>query len=143
MAANQQTNGARRRRERGQSLVELALTLPVLLTLLIGLVEVGNALNAYMTVVDAGRDAARLGSKNAVSDAEIKNLVVMDMDRLPNLVNPDEDITVERNVPSMPGRSTLRVKVCYNHSLILGVPLVTPDPLRMCSSTTMPLLVLN
>ena len=141
MAANQQTNGARRRRERGQSLVELALTLPVLLTLLIGLVEVGNALNAYMTVVDAGRDAARLGSKNAVSDAEIKNLVVMDMDRLPNLVNPDDDITVERNV--MTGRSSLRVKVCYNHSLILGVPLVTPDPLRMCSSTTMPLLVLN
>jgi hypothetical protein len=142
MAANQQSNRARRRSERGQSLVELAFTLPVLLILLIGVVEVGNSLNAYMTVVDAGRDAARLGSKGAVSDAEIKNLVVMDMDRLPNLVNPATDITVERDVMG-PDQPSIRVKVCYDHSLILNVPLVLSGPLRMCSSTTMPLLSVN
>jgi hypothetical protein len=139
MAANQRTKGSRRRGERGQSLVELAFTLPVLLILLVGVVEVGNGLNTYMTVVDAARDAARLGSKGAVSDPEIKNLAVMDMGRLPNLVNPDSDITVERNVMG-PDEPSIRVKVCYNHSPILHLPLVMPDPLRMCSSTTMPLL---
>jgi len=118
--------------------VELALTLPVLLLLLVGLVEVGNALNAYMTVVDVARDGARLGSKGAASDDDIKNLVVTETDRLPNPVNPANDVTVERDV--VPGRSSIRVRVCYDHSLILGVPLVTPDPLRMCSSTTMPTL---
>ena len=118
--------------------MELALTLPVLLLLLVGLVEVGNALNAYMTVVDVARDGARLGSKGAASDDDIKNLVVTETDRLPNPLNPASDVTVERDV--VPGRSSIRVRVCYDHSLILGVPLVTPDPLRMCSSTTMPTL---
>jgi hypothetical protein len=117
-------------------MVELALTLPVLLLLLIGVVEVGNALNAYLTVVDVARDGARLGSKGAASDDDIKNLVVTEMDRLPDGVDPANDITVQRN--TVPGSQSIRVQVCYDHSLILHVPLVTPDPLRMCSTTTMP-----
>ena len=136
MAVGQRRKGRRSTGERGQSFVELALTLPVLLLLLVGLVEVGNALNAYITVVDAGRDGARLGSKGAASDDEIKNLVVTEMDRLPDGVDPATDITVERDV--VPDSPSIRVKVCYDHSLILHLPLVTPDPLRMCSTTTMP-----
>jgi Flp pilus assembly protein TadG len=116
-------------------MVELALTLPVLLLLLVGLVEVGNALNAYMTVVDVARDGARLGSKGAASDDQIKDLVITETDRLPNGVDR-ADITVQRN--TVPGSQSIRVQVCYDHSLILHVPLVTPDPLRMCSTTTMP-----
>jgi hypothetical protein len=136
MAVDQSRCDRKRRGERGQSLVELALTLPVLLLLLIGVVEVGNALNAYITVVDAARDGARLGSKGSASDDDIKNLVVTEMGRLPNGVNPASDITVQRN--TVPGSQSIRVEVCYDHSLILHVPLVTPDPLRMCSTTTMP-----
>lgn len=123
--------------------MELALTLPVLLLLLIGVVEVGNALNAYLTVVDVARDGARLGSKGAATDAQIQNLVVTETDRLPNDVQL-ADITVTHNpMPGYPNRKSIRVTVCYDHSLILGVPLVTPDPLRMCSSTTMPTLDVN
>jgi hypothetical protein len=103
---------------------------------LIGVVEVGNALNAYLTVVDVARDGARLGSKGAASDNDIKNLVVTEMGRLPDGVDPDSDITVERN--TVPGSQSIRVQVCYDHSLILHVPFVMPDPLRMCSTTTMP-----
>jgi Flp pilus assembly protein TadG len=120
--------------------VELALTLPVLLLLLVGVVEVGNGLNAYMTVVDAARDGARLGSKGAASDAEIKSLVQTEMGRLPGQVQLG-DITVERNVllgPSPPSAPGIRVTVCYNHPPILPVPLVMPNPLRMCSTTIMP-----
>jgi Flp pilus assembly protein TadG len=61
MAVDQSRSGRKRRGERGQSLVELALTLPVLLLLLVGVVEVGNGLNAYLTVVDAAREGARYG----------------------------------------------------------------------------------
>jgi Flp pilus assembly protein TadG len=77
--------------------------LPVLLLLLVGLVEVGNALNAYLTVVDAARDGARLGSKGSlVSDDQIKALVVKETGRLPNAVNPASDVTVERQVLGLP-----------------------------------------
>ena len=118
--------------------MELALTLPVLLLLLIGVVEVGNALNAYLTVVDVARDGARLGSKGAASDDQIKNLVVTETGRLPNQVQL-ADITVTHNPMSgYPNRKSIRVTVCYDHSPILPVPLVIPNPLRMCSTTTMP-----
>ena len=46
MAVDQSGSGRKRRGERGQSLVELALTLPVLLLLLVGVAELGNSLNA-------------------------------------------------------------------------------------------------
>jgi Flp pilus assembly protein TadG len=61
----------RRRSERGQSLVELALMLPVILFLLVGVVEVGNALNAYLTLVDGARDGARW-LQRAASDDDIR-----------------------------------------------------------------------
>lgn len=50
-----------RARTRGQSLVELALFLPILLILLSGLVEFGLGLNAYVNVVEAAREGARAG----------------------------------------------------------------------------------
>ena len=89
MAAGQRTRGTRGRGERGQSMVELALPIPVLLLLLVGVVEVGNALNSYMTVVDAARDGARLGSRGSgMPDSQIRTLVVTEMGRLPNQVSP-------------------------------------------------------
>ena len=48
----------RRSRERGQALVEMALTLPLLLLLLLGLVCVGQILLANYTVSQAARAAA-------------------------------------------------------------------------------------
>lgn len=46
----------------GQSLVELTLTLPILLIMLLGLTEIGWYANNYMTLLDAVREAGRYGS---------------------------------------------------------------------------------
>ena len=62
--------------ELGQSAAELGIMLPLLLILVLGVVEVNNALNAYITVVNSSRDGARLGSKGAASSTEIQALVV-------------------------------------------------------------------
>ncbi len=51
-----------KRKTKGQSLVEVALTLPILLMLLSGLVELGFMLNYYLSLVDASREVARLFS---------------------------------------------------------------------------------
>lgn len=50
----------RRRRSRGQSLVEFALILPVFILLLVGLFDVGRAVYGYNTVSNASREAARV-----------------------------------------------------------------------------------
>jgi len=51
--------GMRRTKSRGQSLVELTLTLPLILMLFSGMVEFGFMLNYYLSLLDATRFAAR------------------------------------------------------------------------------------
>ena len=49
-------------REKAQAMVELALTLPLLLILMLGIIEFGRLLFVYSTVITATREAARYGS---------------------------------------------------------------------------------
>jgi len=49
--------------DKGQSLVEFAITLPILLLMLIGLVEVGAALRNYLVVVNANREGTRFAAR--------------------------------------------------------------------------------
>ena len=51
-----------RKRPRGQSLVEFALMLPILLLLLSGLFEFGFLFTQYLAVLDSARNAARFSS---------------------------------------------------------------------------------
>ncbi len=51
---------SRDKRERGAVLVELALALPILLLLLLGIIEAGLALSAQITMRHAAAEAARL-----------------------------------------------------------------------------------
>jgi hypothetical protein len=51
-----------RSRAKAQSLVEIAITLPVLLILLSGMIELGFMLNYYLSLLDSTREAARLYS---------------------------------------------------------------------------------
>jgi hypothetical protein len=60
------TDQAHRARQRGQSAVELALIAPFLLLLMLGTVEIGNALNSYVTLVNSAREGARLGARGNV-----------------------------------------------------------------------------
>lgn len=123
---------------RGQSLIELAVVLPLLLVLVVGVVEVADSLNTYITIVDAARDGARLGSKNVASDAEIRSLILKETTRLRDPIDPNTDITIQD--VTVNGVPALRVQVCNDRSLILRIPLVLPESFRMCSTTTMRLL---
>jgi Flp pilus assembly protein TadG len=122
-------------RERGQALAESALMLPIFLILLVGVVEVTNAMNTYVTIVSSARDGARLGSKGLASDTEIKNLVVTETDRLRIPVDPVNDITVTHT--TVDGVEAVRVEVCNDHEPLLGIPLIMPSVFRMCSTTSM------
>ncbi|WP_053361541.1 TadE/TadG family type IV pilus assembly protein [Bacillus sp. FJAT-27251] len=48
--------------EKGQSLVEFALVLPLLMMLLFGIIDFGRIFHAYLTIDHAGREAARAAS---------------------------------------------------------------------------------
>ncbi len=124
--------------QRGQALVELALVLPLLVILLLGIAEAGNMLNAYLTVVEASREGARLVVREGES-ADVKGMVETIMERLPTSqvavrVRYGEDDAGERMVT---------VEVKYEYRFLFGALPLTPGdepyllPLR--ATTSMPL----
>lgn len=59
--------------EKGQSLIEIAVTLPVILLILLGTVDFGLALFSYSILRDAAQEGALYGSFNPSNNAEIEN----------------------------------------------------------------------
>jgi len=127
---------AKKAGELGQAVVEMALVLPIFVVLLSGVIEIGDAINSYLTVIDTSRDGARLASKGQATDAQIRNMTAVEMDRLRDPFSPVDDMTITHGV--VPGDASIRVRVCSNHSLMLpGLEIILDDPFRMCASTTM------
>lgn len=61
------------RAEKGQSLIELAVTLPIILLILLGTIDFGMALFSYSILRDAAQEGALYASFNPSNEAEIEN----------------------------------------------------------------------
>jgi Flp pilus assembly protein TadG len=77
---------AHRRRwrgERGQALVEMALVLPVLLLLLIGMLEFSRAWGAKQAITDAAREGARLAvvANDDVDQTDVTTAIATSLSR--------------------------------------------------------------
>jgi Flp pilus assembly protein TadG len=77
---------------KGQATVEMAVILPILLMLLLGLVDVARMANAYLTVQHAAREAVRAGTTGA-SDAEVTqrardSMVALEPNRITISISP-------------------------------------------------------
>ncbi len=105
---------SRWRDERGQSAVELALVLPLLALLALGLVQVGLVVRDQLLVLQAARDAVR---QAAVSD---DHGAVTDAARGATTLDPRR-FEVDVGPRGAPG-STVRVRVHYRAPTV--VPLV-------------------
>jgi Flp pilus assembly protein TadG len=94
----------RRRGSKGQATVEMALVLPILMWLLVGMVDIARMANAYLTIQHASREAVRLGitgaSDTAVGQRAKSSAVALDPTRLTVTITPlggkfsGSDITV-------------------------------------------------
>jgi Flp pilus assembly protein TadG len=69
---------SRRNEERGQAFVELALVLPILLLLLLGVIQFGNVFRDYIALTDATRVGAR--------QASVSRSIQPDANRIPLVV---------------------------------------------------------
>jgi len=52
-------------------MIEFTLALPVLLIMFLGLIELGLAMHAYLVLVNANREGARLGARGVFTDEQI------------------------------------------------------------------------
>ena len=66
----------RRRRQKGNAMVETALTFLVFFTLLLGLVDIGQMLFLHQSLVERVRNAVRWGSVNNYDPTSMQNLVL-------------------------------------------------------------------
>src|SRR5690242_1573446 len=62
------------RRRRAQSLVEFALTLPILLLLIFGIIEFGRIFQAWVTLQNAARVAIRYAVTGMYDEAMFPNI---------------------------------------------------------------------
>ena len=121
------------RGERGQSAVEVALVLPVLLLMLAGMVDFGRAFRGYIVVNNAAREGARYGSLFPHDADGIVNAAKQGGADIGPLLGAD-DIDIEGL--GAPGGDTIRVTVTYQLPTIFGSIIGAPS-LALRGSTAM------
>jgi len=119
---------------RGQSLVELALTLPVILLMLFGIIELGRAFLIYSEVSNAAREGARYGMVHPEDSDGI-----MGAARAKVALTPPDQISIAVSYDTEPAFGH-RVVVVATHDLALLTPLIAdfigPLHIEMVSART-------
>ena len=99
--------------EKGQALVEFALLVPIFLVLLFAIVDFGMGFYSWITVTNAAREGARLGTVQASEQAIIDRVY-----QTSDLPGEATQMTVTvTNAQGQPGESVV-VKVDYGYDLI-------------------------
>jgi Flp pilus assembly protein TadG len=128
----------------GQSLVEFALILPLLVLVLFGIIELGIVLNLYIGMTNSAREAARAGAVYQYTGAAPLNTQPIDQQAAPidlqrtqyvssiitGTINPiivPTTLTVTVSYPTSPpsdpyrAGDTINVQLAYDHQLFFGI----------------------
>lgn len=119
--------------KKGQSIVETALILPVIILLLMGMFEFSRIFGSYLMITYAGRESARLAAVGK-TDAEIVQNVqeksgILDMSNLQVVIDP-----------AGTRRTGEQVRVSIKYKLTIYAPVlsdIVPNPFYMESNTYM------
>lgn len=142
------TRYARTTSERGQALLEVALTLPLLLLVAVGIFEFGRAYQTWQILTNAAREGARIAVLPGTDDGAVEERVqeYLEAGLIPD---PDDaDVTIDRDTTVAIGAGTAsasRVDVSYPFTFIVLQPVAqlvvsgstVGAPLTMTTSATM------
>ncbi len=104
-----------KRGEKGQSMVEFALALPMILFMLVGVVDFSRAYRYILQLNDAAFQGARTGSVPTVTDAAIRTAVRADLPS--DVVLADSDIVISPSTRTT--GSTITVTVSWQYTSIV------------------------
>ncbi|MHA7178745.1 TadE/TadG family type IV pilus assembly protein [Arthrobacter sp. MDB2-24] len=110
-------------KERGAAAVEMALVLPVLILLLLGIMEFGRAFNAQVTLTNAAREGVRVMSIS--KDPGLARSATATAGQMLNPLLTDSNIAI--SVPGAttsnpcPAGSTSTVTITYTLSTLTGI----------------------
>ena len=136
----------------GQSLVELAISLPVILIILIGTVDFGMALFSYAILRDAAQEGALYGSFNPSNDEQIeiraRNILIRSNEDLfssPVDLRDTSDIAVDIDINGAAcqgitngAANSIRVQVIYQYPIVMPFAgdLIGSDTIQLTGSAT-------
>jgi Flp pilus assembly protein TadG len=104
--------------ERGQTMTELALVLPILVVLVLAIAQFGVAFNNYVTLTDAARAAARKGAVSREASDPTGTCRAAGYAAGGNLKNPGTDFVVNCSSSWSIG-SDVTVTASYPYSISL------------------------
>lgn len=104
------------RNQKGQSLVEFAIILPLILLIVMGIAQFGLLFNSYLTIQNATREGARTGVVGG-TNSEIRQSI---LNTSPYL--KEDNLTIHIN-PKDNRRSgeTLTVQIIYSYPLTVPI----------------------
>lgn len=105
----------KRKNEKGQSIVEFALVIPLLLIFVMAIIEFGFMFNAYLTISSASREGARLGALGETNTA-----IELRVDSVSNTLDLN-NINVAVTPSSRDRGDMVRVTVSYDYQLITPI----------------------
>lgn len=118
----------------GQSLVETALVLPVVILILSGIIDFGLLLNNYQVITNASREGARVAAVG-YTDSEIVDVVrnaagILDPGQLLIDIDPPESDREKGD--------EVTITIEYNYTLFTPIiSAIVPNPVRIESKMTM------
>jgi len=121
------------RREHGQTMVEFALTLPVLLMLVLGIAQLGVAFNHYIQLTDATRAGARFGAPLDCSGTCDRTDKVVSKVRASAANLDSAQVNVSVTSTWQPG-TDLRVCASYPYAINLIGLVVSSGSLNSCTT---------
>jgi len=128
------TTRAGRRARRGTALLELALVMPILAALLLGVLDFGRIYAEQLTVTAAAREGARAAMHDS-NDTNVRNVVINELNGAVSIASPASDITITPMATRISSGQVV-VTVNYTHSFLFG--LIRNGNLALASSATMP-----
>jgi Flp pilus assembly protein TadG len=109
------------RKERGANLVEMALLVPLLLLLLVGVADLGRAYFTYITMINAAREGARHGVDHPADTGGIIARVLSEAE-LNGVDLAGADIRIQETGPSHPVTVTVTLDFDVILAGVLGQP---------------------
>lgn len=120
--------------QKGQSIVETALILPIIILILTGIIDFGLMFNNYLVITNASREAARNAAVGA-TDAEIAIMISnmtssLDRTKLTTSIYPGQALRKKGD--------EVVVTIKYDNALLTPViSAIVPNPMRLEAKTTM------
>jgi Flp pilus assembly protein TadG len=103
---------ARARKQKGQAMVELAIALPILLLLTLGVIEVGRAAYFSIEVSEAARTGAQYGTQSLADAANTPNITQAALNSVPDISSGSMTVTSVNQSCVCPGTAAVTGSPC-------------------------------